>query len=161
MRRQDKQILDPAEIDAIIYKAEICRLALAIDNEPYLVPLNFGYDGEAIYLHTAGSGRKITFFETNPRVCFEFEGDCELVVDPHKACRWTMLFSSVIGYGRISELVSDEEKRFGLNQIMRHYSGTDWEFSASELPPTRLWRIAVESLSGKRSPAKGGHQESR
>jgi len=157
MRRKEKQIIDPEEMDALIRNCEICRLALALDNEPYLVPVNFGYDGEAIYLHTATSGRKIEFFETNPRVCFELEGDCELVSDPQVACRWTMHFNSVIGYGSISELVSDEEKRFGLNQIMRHYSGSDWEFADRELPPTRVWRIAIESLSGKRSPAIAVH----
>jgi uncharacterized protein len=157
MRRHDKQIIDPEAVDAIIHQSEVCRLALALDNEPYLVPVNFGYDGVAIYLHTATSGRKITFFETNPRICFEFEGECQLVSDPIKACRWTMNYNSVIGYGTIRELVTDEEKRFGLNQIMRHYSGSDWEFPASELPPTRLWRIDIESLSGKCSPAIAVH----
>jgi nitroimidazol reductase NimA-like FMN-containing flavoprotein (pyridoxamine 5'-phosphate oxidase superfamily) len=68
-----------------------------------------------------------------------------------------MNYSSVIGYGTLRELVTDEEKRFGLNQIMRHYSGRDWEFPASELPPTRLWRIDIESLSGKCSPAIAVH----
>jgi nitroimidazol reductase NimA-like FMN-containing flavoprotein (pyridoxamine 5'-phosphate oxidase superfamily) len=157
MRRHDKQIIDPETVDTIIRQSEVCRLALALDNEPYLVPVNFGYDGVAIYLHTATSGRKIDFFEKNPRICFEFEGDCQLVSNPERACRWTMNYSSVIGYGTLRELVTDEEKRFGLNQIMRHYSGRDWEFPANELPPTRLWRIDIESLSGKCSPAIAVH----
>lgn len=157
MRRTDKRINDPQEIQSIIHASEICRLALALDNEPYLVPVNFGFDGNAIYLHTATTGRKIAFFETNPRICFEFEGECKLVSDTRKACRWTMHFSSVIGYGTIGELIDEAEKRFGLNQIMRHYSGSDWDLSASDLSQTRVWRIDIESLSGKRSPAPAIH----
>ena len=32
--------------------AQICRLGLCKDNRPYIVPVNFGYDGEHIYFHT-------------------------------------------------------------------------------------------------------------
>ena len=158
MRRLDKQVIDPDEIDQIIRSCQVCRLALALDNEPYLVPVNFGYDGQAIYLHTAATGRKIEFFEENPRVCFGFESDHQLLDDPQTACRWTMNYSSVIGYGTIRELVSEEEKRFGLNQIMRHYSGRgDWNFGERDLAPTRLWRIDIESVSGKKSPSRSKH----
>jgi len=158
MRRHDKLITDPDDLDAIIRASQVCRLALAIDNEPYLVPVNFGYDGQAIYLHTATAGRKIDFFEANPRVCFALEAEHQLLEDEQTACRWTMHFASVIGYGTISELVTAEEKRFGLNQIMHHYSGrNDWSFDDKELPPTRLWRIEIETMSGKRSPARSKH----
>jgi len=158
MRRHDKLVTDPSELAAIIRKSQVCRLALALDNEPYLVPVNFGYDGQAIYLHTAVAGRKIDFFEGNPRVCFGFETDHQLLDDPQTACRWTMHYASVIGYGTISEVIGDADKRFALNQIMRHYSGRDdWTFAAGELPATRLWRIDIESLTGKRSPARSRH----
>jgi nitroimidazol reductase NimA-like FMN-containing flavoprotein (pyridoxamine 5'-phosphate oxidase superfamily) len=153
LRRRDKQIGERAEIDAVIRASKVCRLALALDNEPYLLPISFGYDGEALYLHTARAGRKIDFFEGNPRVCFEFEGPCEVVGREDVACGWTMHYASVIGYGTLSELTSADDKRFGLNQIMHHYSGRDWTFPAKGLAPTRVWRIAIESLSGKRSPA--------
>lgn len=158
MRRHDKQITDPEEIDAIIRASKVCRLALALDNEPYLVPVNFGYDGQALYLHTAAAGRKIDFFENNPRVCFAFETEHQLLEDPQVACRWTMLYASVIGYGTIRELETEDEKRFALNRIMLQYSGRDdWSFADRELPATRLWRIEIESLSGKRSPARSKH----
>ncbi|MGD8833836.1 MAG: pyridoxamine 5'-phosphate oxidase family protein [Desulfobacteraceae bacterium] len=56
MRREDKQITDRKEIDAIIHGSKVCRLAMSKENQPYLVPLSFGYDGKAIYVHTAGTG---------------------------------------------------------------------------------------------------------
>jgi len=67
MRRHDREITNRQEIDAIIRSALVCRIALAAGDEPYVVPVSFGYDGDAIYIHTAKSGRKIEFIEANNR----------------------------------------------------------------------------------------------
>ncbi len=154
MRRHDKEIRSRAEIDAIIRAADVCRLALARDNEPYLVPVSFGYDGAALFFHTAPRGRKIDFIEANNRVCFEFEANVDLVRDVDDACAWTFSFESVIGYGPVFELVSTEEKTHALNQIMLHYSGREWEIPANATATTRVWRIDIESMTGKRSEEK-------
>lgn len=154
MRRSDKEITERSEMDAIIRGAQVCRLAFAKNDEPYLVPISFGYDGSALYFHTALVGRKLDFVEANPRVCFEFEGNVELVDHPEIACKWTYAFESVIGYGTMTELIEPEDKAHGLNQIMRQYSGRDWPMDAKAVTGTRVWRLDVESLSGKRSWAK-------
>ena len=154
MRRRDKEIGSREEIDAIIRSAEICRLAFAADYEPYVVPVSFGYDGEALYIHTAKTGRKIDFIERNDRVCFEFETNVRLHKDERDACKWTFSFASVIGYGTISELTAIEEKAAGLNRIMEHYSGREWTIEPAAVATTRVWRIAVESVTGKCSGEK-------
>jgi nitroimidazol reductase NimA-like FMN-containing flavoprotein (pyridoxamine 5'-phosphate oxidase superfamily) len=154
MRRHDKEINSRQEIDEIIKSADVCRLALARDNEPYLVPVSFGYDGERIFFHTAPNGRKIDFIEANSRVCFEFEANVALVKNSEDACAWSFSFESVIGYGTVFELRSPEEKDHALNQIMLHYSGCEWEIPAHRTATTRVWRIDIESVTGKRSAEK-------
>jgi len=154
MRRHDKEIRSRAEIDAVIRAADICRLALARDNEPYLVPVSFGYDGRALYLHTAGMGRKIDFIEANNRVCFELEANVALVKNESEACDWTFSFESVIGYGTVRELTRPDEKNHALNQIMHHYSGREWDIPGHRAATTRVWRIDIESVTGKRSLKK-------
>lgn len=156
MRRSDKEISERSEMDAIIRSAQICRLAFAADNEPYMVPISFGYDGKALYFHTALSGRKIDFVLANSRVCFEFEGQSELVDHPDIACKWTYAFESVIGYGEMLELTKPEDKIHGLNQIMRQYSGREWPMDAKAITGTRIWRLEIETMSGKRSLNKAG-----
>ncbi|MBP1779025.1 MAG: Pyridoxamine 5-phosphate oxidase, partial [candidate division NC10 bacterium] len=42
----------------------------------------------------------------------------------------------------------------GLNHIMRHYSGRAWPITAPEVEDIRVWRIAIESLTGKQSKDK-------
>jgi nitroimidazol reductase NimA-like FMN-containing flavoprotein (pyridoxamine 5'-phosphate oxidase superfamily) len=154
MRRHDREIVSREEIDAVIRQADVCRLALADNDEPYLVPVSFGYDGEAIYIHTASKGKKIDFFTANPRVCFEVEANVQIIADDDKACNWTFEFESVIGHGEIRELVSESDKAGGLNHIMRHYSGREWPFAPKDLETTRVWRIEIESVTGKRSAEK-------
>ncbi len=154
MRRHDKEITNRQEIDAIIRSALVCRIAFADGNEPYVVPVSFGYDGEALFIHTAKSGRKVDFIEANSRVCFELEDNVSLRADDHDACKWTFVFESVIGYGTITELETAEERARGLKQIMLHYSGREWDIDEAATATTRVWRIDVESVTGKRSLEK-------
>ena len=92
MRRKDKEIPRRREIDAIIRGSEVCRLAFAVENEPYIVPVSFGYDGTSLFFHTAASGKKIEFLEANNRICFEFDRNVRLQTDPETSCKWTFLY---------------------------------------------------------------------
>jgi hypothetical protein len=156
MRRGDKEITDRKEIDAIIRSALVCRIAFADGDEPYVVPVSFGYDSESLYIHTTKTGRKLDFIRANNRVCFELEANVSIQTDAVDACKWTFAFESVIGYGTISELGTSEEKARGLNQIMLHYSGREWDIDPPALSITRVWRIDIESVTGKRSAEKPG-----
>lgn len=156
MRRTDKEITDRQQIDEIIRGSLVCRVAMAKDNAPYVVPMSFGYDSAAIYLHTAPEGKKIEYFEANPRVCFEFERNVELRRDPQVACKWSFNFESVIGYGTVSELVEPTQKEHALNEIMRQYSGKTWPFESASVVKVRVWKIAINSMTGKQSQPKAG-----
>ncbi len=154
MRRTDKEITDQTLISQIIEKAQICRLGLAKDNIPYVLPVSFGFDGTAIYFHTAKEGRKIDFMTANDQVCFEFEHGVQLIRNESNPCKWTFSFQSVIGYGTVRELTDLPEKTAGLNQMMTHYSGRAWPFTREDLGAIRVWRIAIERLTGKQSKDK-------
>ena len=151
MRRKDKEIKDQEIIENVIKNSEVCRLGMAKDNVPYVIPISFGYDGEAIYFHTAVKGKKIDYFEANNRVCFEFEHGVKLMPDDDTPCEWSFSFQSVIGYGRISEMLTDEEKINGLNYIIQQYSDRGWDFSDARLDNLRVWKIEIEEISGKQS----------
>lgn len=154
MRRSDREITDRTEIDEIVAGSEVCHLAMAVGGEPYVVPISFGYDGEAVYLHTAKRGKKLGFFAANPRVCVQFERRIRLVRSETDACDWTQEYESVIGYGFVEELLDPAAKAHGLNQIMRHYSGSEWTFTSPVFENTRVWRVALDELTGKRSKRK-------
>ena len=154
MRRSDREITDLGTIRGIVRACLICRVGLAVDGEPYVVPVSFGFDGESVFFHTARKGRKIDMLTANPRACVQFERGVELVEDPDDACAWTFHFESVIGFGSVVELVDEPDKSRGLNQIMKHYSGRDWHLDPARLALTRVWRVDLEALTAKRSVAE-------
>jgi uncharacterized protein len=152
MRRADKEITHRSEIDAVIAKCRICHLAFAVHDRPYVLPISFGYDGQCLYVHTAEVGKKIDCIRVNPQVCFAMECNVRLITEAPNPCGWGFAFESVIGDGRIEELMTPEEKAFGLNQIVRHYANAATPLEPLSQANLRVWRIRIESLTGKRSP---------
>lgn len=152
MRRKDKQINDNNEIAAVIKKCQVCRVAMAKDNRPYIIPVSFGYDGEAIYFHTvANEGMKLEYLSANSQVCFEFEHGVEVSSSEDKPCNWSFSFQSVIGFGRVQELKSGTEKTAGLEHIMAQYTDQQWDFTGIPLKGLSVWKIGIESITGKQS----------
>lgn len=43
MRRKDRAITDPAQLQQLLARCPVMRLAMAGPDGPYVVPLNFGY----------------------------------------------------------------------------------------------------------------------
>jgi nitroimidazol reductase NimA-like FMN-containing flavoprotein (pyridoxamine 5'-phosphate oxidase superfamily) len=156
VRRSDREIENRQEIDEILHGAEVLHLGFAVDGEPYVIPISFGYDDTCLYIHTAKAGRKIDCIGANPRICFQAERGVRLATDPEDACAWSFAFESVIGYGDVVELTHPDEKALGLNHIMRHYSERSWDFDPGVMTATRVWRISIESVTGKKSVEKAG-----
>ena len=151
MRRSDKEIESIDEIAELIRKCQVCRIGMSRNDKPYIVPVSFGFDGDCIYFHTAiKSGLKLEYLAANTEVCFEFEHNVEVVTDD-KACDWSFEFQSIIGFGQVEELLSDEDKATGLQQIMKQYSQKEWGFDGISLKGLSVWRIVIESMTGKQS----------
>lgn len=146
MRREDHRM--PAEeCDALLERAEVLRLGLIDDGGPYVVPVNFGYADGRIYVHGPREGRRIAAVGQGARVCFEV--DQGEIISGDAPCSYTSRFSSVIGYGTARMLESDEEKRHGLDVIMRHYGSTGEGIPDAKLRITSVMELVIESLDGK------------
>ena len=152
MRRGEKEITDQGEIEAILHRALVCRVAMVDDGKPYVVPLSFGYAQGCLYLHSASAGRKIQVLRRSPEICFEMDVDCE-VARADTACQWGMRFRSLIGFGRVEFLEAAADKRQGLAAIMGHYAdpGETFAFPDEQLARTVVMRVAIEGLTGKAS----------
>ncbi len=70
------EVLAPEEIEALLRGALVGRIACCAPDQdggrPYVVPLSYGYDGEAIYAHS-GPGRKLRLMRAQPLVSFEVD----------------------------------------------------------------------------------------
>jgi uncharacterized protein len=150
MRRKDKEIKERTEIESIIKRSMVCRLALADNNRPYVVPLCFGYKDNSLYFHSTGKGKKLDIIKKNNTVCFEFD----IVHGPIRAdnaCDWGMKYKSVIGYGKASIIEDFEAKCHALNIIMQQYSSESFEYSENKVKKTVVIKVEIEHMTGKQS----------
>jgi nitroimidazol reductase NimA-like FMN-containing flavoprotein (pyridoxamine 5'-phosphate oxidase superfamily) len=150
MRRKEKEITDKAEIESIIKQSLVCRLAMSVDGEPYIVPLCFGYTDGVLYMHSAKEGKKIEILKQNNGVCFEFDIATE-VTTGKTACDWGMNYRSVIGFGKASFVEDLEEKRKALEIITVQYAGKTYKLTDGAVKETLVIKVDVEAMTGKQS----------
>jgi len=145
-----KRITDIEDIEEIIEKAIVCRLGLVDGDAPYVVPVCFGYERNALYFHGASEGRKVDLLKKNNTVCFELDADVELR-RAEEPCDWAVRYRSVVGVGRARFLESDEEKAQGLRVIVRQYTKGDYTFPKDALDKVIVVKVDIESITGRKS----------
>jgi nitroimidazol reductase NimA-like FMN-containing flavoprotein (pyridoxamine 5'-phosphate oxidase superfamily) len=153
MRRKDRQIKEVADLELIISRSDVCRVAFADKNLPYIVTMNFGYSGgdhPCFYFHCANEGKKLEMMRKNNFVCFELDTNHE-IYEGENGCDWGMRYCSVVGYGIISVLEERESRINGLDCIMSHYSDrTKFSYDEGVLGNTTILRLEIEEMTGKR-----------
>jgi len=153
MRRNERGTSDILVIEEIIRKVDVCRIAIAFNNIPYIVAMNFGYKGipeQRLYFHCANEGRKLEMIRQNNYVCFEMDTDHQ-IYSGIKGCDWGMKYSSVVGYGIISIVIENEAKKIGLNYIMNHYGGEgEYFYDEKVLERTIILRLDIKEMTGKK-----------
>ena len=155
MTKRERQVTDPVQIRAILDKAKVLHLGLAVDNEPYVVPMNYGYtyeDGKLVlYLHSALRGKKLDMIERNPRVFFEL--DCDLMpFESVKPCQYGLVYSSVMGRGTARFITDVEEKKQAMSILMKTQTGKDFTFQDQWVSIVAVIRIDVEEYTAKHRP---------
>jgi nitroimidazol reductase NimA-like FMN-containing flavoprotein (pyridoxamine 5'-phosphate oxidase superfamily) len=151
MRRTKKEITDRQEMQAIIHASQVMRLALCLENEPYVVPLSFGYDGTSIFFHCAPEGLKLDILRKNPRVCCLFEHGLAFEPKGENPCAWGFAFSTVIAHGVASKVTEPDEKLAALQAVTDHYSASGERVPADKVGNVDVWKIEILEMTGKGS----------
>ena len=155
MTKRERQVTDPEQIRHILDAARVLHLGLAVNNEPYVVPLNYGYIMEngklVLYLHSAQRGKKLDMLRANPNVFFEM--DCDRVPFESKLpCQYGMVYSSIMGRG-VATIVEDvEEKKRAMTILMKTQSGKDFEFNDRLVSMVAVVRVDVSEYTAKHRP---------
>lgn len=156
MRRSDREIKDMKDMIEVMERCDVCRLALNDDGYPYILPLNFGMqveDGQVVlYFHGAMAGKKYELFARDNRASFEMDCAHRLVTESDTG-NCTMEYESVIGRGHM-EMIPDDEKYEALLILMRHYRKEDFPFNKAVMPQTKVFKLVVEEMTGKKRMKK-------
>jgi len=155
MTKRERQITDHNEIRRILDTAKVLHLGLAVDNEPYVVPMNYGYTWEneklVIYLHSAVRGKKLDMIAGNPKVFFALECD-EKHFEGEKPCQYGMVYSSVMGRGQARVVEDVEEKKQAMSILMKTQTGKDFSFEDRLVSMVAVIRIDVSEYTAKHRP---------
>lgn len=146
-------ITDKQEVDEVIGRCDVCFVGInGADGVPYVIPMNFGYDGRELVLHSGPEGRHVELLHRDDRVCITFCTDRSLRCQhPSVACSYSMESASVVCTGRVSFLSDDdlEGKRQALNVLMRHYTEREFVYGDPALRNVRVWKVSIERMTAK------------
>lgn len=149
-------IEDQTAIFDIMKQCRTCFLALSgIDNTPYVVPMNFGFDSEYLYLHSAQEGRKWEMMKQNPKACVTFcLGEDLAWQDEHVACSWRVKSKTVIVEGSVEFVDDFDEKEKILHLFMKQYSDKTFKFNAPAIRNVGVVKIKLDNIKAKEFGAK-------
>ena len=155
MTKRERQITDQKQIIDILNRAKVLHLGLCVDNEPYVVPMNYGYtmEGEklVVYLHSAVRGKKLDMIKVNPKVFFEI--DCDVVpLDGVMPCQYGVTYSSIMGRGTAQIVEDVEEKMKAMSVLMQTQTGKEFSFNERLVSIVAVIRIDVEEYTAKHRP---------
>ena len=144
--------LSPSEIDDLLHEQIVGRIGCHYENEVYIIPMSYAYDGNYVYCHSF-EGKKMKMMRKNPKVCFQ--------VDEMKDMgNW----KSAIAWGNFEELIDKKERNKALKILLQRrlpiissittHLGETWPFTTAtedELDkiPGIVFRISIKEKTGK------------
>ena len=155
MTKRELQITEEHQIRQILDTAKVLHLGLSVNDEPYVVPMNYGYvmeDGELmLYLHSAVRGKKLDMIRQNPKVFFAL--DCDRVpFAGEKPCQYGLSYASVMGRGTARIVEDVEEKKRAMSILMKTQTEKDFSFEDRLVSIVAVVRIDVAEYTAKHRP---------
>lgn len=93
----------------LLRSARVGRLGCIVNGEPYVVPINYVFEGNFVYSHSL-PGQKITALRENPRSCVQ----ADIIESP---LRW----SSVLAFGTFEELTDVGERHQVIKKLLARF----------------------------------------
>ena len=137
--------LTSEECTSLLAKATLARLACALDNQPYVIPIYIAYDDGNLYALST-LGQKIEWMRANPKVCLQVDE----IQTPEQ-------WSSVVVNGQYQELTEpqySEEHAHARKLLEKRHRW--WQAAMAERQMTAgdhliaplFFRVRIESISG-------------
>lgn len=148
--RRARQALNEADTRAILKEGITAVLALAgEDGYPYALPVNYVFDGSAVYFHSAKSGHKLDAIARCNKASL-----CVIARDDVLPEKFTTLYKSVIAFGRICVVEEEEETRRAARLLAEKYcplASAEAIKAETEkyLSALAVLRFDIEHLTGK------------
>lgn len=155
MRKREREVTDEAAILEILDKCKVLYLGLSDEDQPYVVPMNYGYVMEngrlTFYLHGATEGYKYELLRKNPKVSVAMACDMK-PFEGKVACQYGMAYASLLGKGTAEVLADVNEKQQALSVLMKTQTGREFVFDEKLVSIVNVIKITMTEYSAKRRP---------
>ena len=155
LTKRECLVTDPEQIKHILDTGKVIHLGLSVNDEPYVVPMNYGYrleDGKlTLYLHSAVRGKKLDMIRANSRVSFAIDCDRQ-PFEGRVPCQYGMVYSSIMGRGTATLLEDPEAKMQAMTLLMKTQTGKDFTFNERLVSIVTVIRIDVQEYTAKHRP---------
>ena len=134
-----------SEMHELLERQSFAHLGCARDGRPYVVPMNYAYDGKDLFFFTT-EGMKTHFIEANPEVCLQVEE----VANPSQ-------WRSVMVIGRAQRLTQTEEVQHAMQNILKRNPALTPAISATSVDAwgravdIAVYRITPEIIDGRKT----------
>ncbi|HMG72577.1 MAG TPA: pyridoxamine 5'-phosphate oxidase family protein [Pyrinomonadaceae bacterium] len=135
----------PAEMHALLQRESFGHLGCARDGRPYVLPMNYAYDGKELYFFTT-EGMKTQFIEANPQVCLQVE---EITDSTH--------WRSVMVIGTAEQITKSEQMQRAMKLITERNPSLSPAISSTQLDTwgravdIAIYRITPEVIDGRKT----------
>ena len=132
--------MEASDILAILKDRVLGRLGCIVEGTPYVVPVNYYFDGNDVYIHSL-PGRKIDALRANPHACLQVD-------EIRDAYHW----HSVIVYGRYDEILDEARREQVLADLFKrlpHLSPVESRMTWGK-DEIIVFRLRVSEISGVR-----------
>ena len=148
------EVLNSEGVEKFLQSQVVGRIGCHADNQTYVVPISYAYDGKFIYCHSH-EGRKIFMMRKNPLVCFQVDATSDMA-------HW----KSVIVQGAFQEVWEAAERNYGMRLLISRYLplissetmhlGRDWPFTPDDTAEIDgiVFKIIIHEKSGRYEAAK-------
>ena len=158
------------KIREFLEKEHVGRVA-SIDEGgfPQIIPMNFAFVNDAIYMHSYRKGEKLDNISNNSKVGFEVDRELEFLPSyfshPTDASQADTLYISVVIKGNASFVTDNAEKTVALNELMKKYQpeGNYEPLTNNDLvlDEVAVFKVVSKSIRGKYKIGQHLNSESR
>ena len=151
-RLPDRAAYDLETIHAILDEGLVCHVGFTSEAQPYVIPVNYGRDGDRLLLHGSTGSRTMQVLAAGAPACITVTLLDGLVL-ARSAFHHSMNFRSVVLFGRATPLDDPGAKVAALRVLSEHLLPGRWDAvrppNDRELAATMVLAIPIHEASAK------------
>lgn len=149
---REKAVYDKATVHGILDSAILAHVAFVQDDQPVVVPMLYGREGETLFLHGARKARVVRLLESTGTACLNVT-HVDGLVFARSAFNSSMNYRSATVFGSARLVEDEDEKLHALRVISECTMPGRWDELrkplVNEVKMTGVIALEIESASAK------------